>query len=78
MTNPLDIQIAGNHYKDKAIQPVEYITLNNLTFLEGCIIKRITRWRDKAGIQDLEKAKHEIDLIIEFERRKEVEETKPK
>jgi hypothetical protein len=68
--SPLNIQIGGDHYKDKAVQPVEYIEANNLTFLEGCVVKRITRWRSKNGIEDLIKAKHEIDLMIEFERRK--------
>lgn len=70
--NPLDIQVAGNHYKGKRIQPVEYIAANNLNFLEGCIVKRITRWRDKEGksrFEDLEKIKHEIDLLIEMENR---------
>lgn len=72
MTNPLDIQISGDHYKGKRIQPVEYIAANNLNFLEGCIVKRITRWRDKPAenrFQDLEKIKHEIDLLIEMEKR---------
>jgi hypothetical protein len=68
----LDIQVAGSHYKGKAIQPVEYISANNLNFLEGCIVKRITRWRDKPAaerFQDLEKIKHEVDLLIEMEGR---------
>lgn len=65
----LDVQVAGGHYKTKRIQPVEYIAANNLNFLEGCIVKRITRWRDKDGFQDLEKIKHEIDLLIEMEKR---------
>lgn len=74
-TNPvsaLDVQVAGNHYKGKRIQPVEYIAANNLNFLEGCIVKRITRWRDKPAehrFQDLEKIKHEVDLLIEMEQR---------
>lgn len=70
--NPLDVQVAGGHYKDKAIQPVEYISANKLNFLEGCIVKRITRWRDKPAehrFQDLEKIKHEVDLLIEMEKR---------
>ena len=70
--NPLDIQVAGGHYKGKRIQPVEYISANNLNFLEGCVVKRITRWRDKPSaerFQDLEKIKHEVDLLIEMERR---------
>lgn len=66
----LDIQISGTHYKNRAIQPVEYINANGLGFLEGCIIKRITRWRDKDGFADLEKIKHEVDLLIELETRK--------
>ncbi|CAB4195538.1 SaV-like [uncultured Caudovirales phage] len=68
----LDIQVAGGHYKGKRIQPVEYIHANNLNFLEGCIVKRITRWRDKPAdqrFQDLEKIKHEIDLLIEMEQK---------
>ena len=66
----LDVQVAGNHYKGKRIQPVEYIEANELTFLEGCIVKRITRWRDKpAGkkFEDLEKIKHEVELLMEME-----------
>lgn len=66
----LHTQVAGDHYKGKRIQPVEYIHANGLTFLEGCVVKRITRWRDKpAGkrFEDLQKIKHEIDLLIEME-----------
>jgi hypothetical protein len=66
----LGVQVGGGHYKGKAIQPVEYISANRLNFLEGCIIKRITRWRDKPAderFQDLEKIKHEVDLLIEME-----------
>lgn len=73
--NALNRQVAGSHYKSKAIQPVEYIHANNLGFLEGCIVKRITRWREKDGFQDLEKIKHEVDLLIELETRKQKEAT---
>lgn len=66
----LDVQVAGGHYKDMKIQPVEFIHANGLGFLEGCVIKRICRWRSKDGIQDLEKIKHEVDLLIELEVRK--------
>jgi hypothetical protein len=69
INSPMDVQIAGDHYKGKRIQPVEYIHANNLNFLEGCIVKRITRWRDKDGFQDLEKIKHEVDLLIEMEKK---------
>ena len=61
------VQEGGNHYSKKVIQPIQYIHANNLNFLEGCVVKRITRWRDKDGIKDLLKIKHEIDLLIELE-----------
>lgn len=62
----LDTQIGGEHYKKHVIQPVEFITKNKLGFLEGCVIKRICRYEDKNGREDLEKIKHEIDLLIEL------------
>ena len=65
----LSIQIGGGHYKKLAIQPVEYIHANQIPFIEGNVIKYVTRWRDKGGIADLEKAKHFIDLLLELEMR---------
>lgn len=70
LPNALHIQIGGDHYVKMKIQPVEYIEANNIPFIEGCVIKYLTRWRDKGGIKDLEKAKHYIDLLIEFEYRR--------
>jgi UDP-3-O-acyl-N-acetylglucosamine deacetylase len=64
---PLDIQVGGDHYKKMTIQPVEYMHGNNIPFMEGCVIKYMTRWRDKGGLKDLEKARHFIDLLIELE-----------
>lgn len=61
----LDIQIGGGHYKQLKIQPVEYILANNIGYVEGNVIKYVTRWKDKNGIADLEKAKHYLDLLIE-------------
>lgn len=66
----LSKQVAGNHYKDLPIQPVEYIHANALGYFEGNVIKYISRWRKKNGIADLEKAKHYIELLIELENRK--------
>ena len=63
----LDVQVAGNHYKELAIQPVEYIHANNIGYFEGNVIKYVSRWRNKNGVKDLEKAKHYIDLLIELE-----------
>lgn len=62
----LNTQIGGEHYKRYVIQPVEFITKNKLGFLEGCVIKRICRYENKNGLEDLKKAKHEIDLLIEL------------
>ena len=66
----LNKQVAGNHYKDLPIQPVEYIYANALGYFEGNVVKYISRWRNKNGIADLEKAKHYIELLIELESRK--------
>lgn len=64
----LSVQVGGIHYKKMGIQPVQYIHANKLSFFEGCIVKYISRWRDKGGKADLEKIKHFVDLIIELEK----------
>ena len=68
--NELKKQVAGDHYVKLAIQPVQYITENNLTYLQGNVIKYVTRYKDKNGLQDLQKAKHYIDMLIELEDKK--------
>jgi hypothetical protein len=68
--SPLSTQIGGDHYTKLAIQPMRYSMENGLDPLQHTIIKYVTRFRDKAGIEDLEKAKHCIDMLIEFERDK--------
>lgn len=65
----LDIQVGGSHYKDMAIQPVEFIMQNGIGFMEGNAIKYLSRWRSKGGIEDLKKARHYLDMLIEFEER---------
>lgn len=70
--NALETQVGGDHYKDKGIQPIIYIYANNLGFCEGNVVKYITRWREKGGIADLEKAKHYIELLIEMEIKNEI------
>jgi hypothetical protein len=65
----LDIQVGGDHYKKLAIQPMEYSMANKLDACQHTIIKYVTRFRDKGGIADLDKAKHVIDMLIEFEGR---------
>ena len=56
-----------SYYRDGGIQPIKYIQENKLNFCEGNVVKYITRWRTKGGISDLRKAKHYIDLLIEYE-----------
>lgn len=64
-----DKQVGGNHYKDFQIQPYEFFVKNNLPFHKADIIKRIVRYDlpGGKGLEDLEKIKHEVDLIIEFQ-----------
>lgn len=59
-------QVGGDHYQKHAIQPWEYAEINKLSFLEGNVVKYITRYKDKGGKEDLEKAKHCIDLLLEM------------
>jgi len=63
----LDTQIGGTHYKNFVIEPIEFIHKNKIGFCEGNAIKYLVRWREKGGKQDLLKAKHYIDLLLEME-----------
>jgi predicted RNase H-like nuclease len=65
MDNPLDKQIGGDHYKNFAIQPIEFIIKNKLNFSEGCIVKYICRYKQKgSAIDDLLKVIHYAELLI--------------
>ena len=64
--SPLDVQVGGDHYKNFAIQPAVFIERNNISFLDGCVIKRMCRHESKNGAEDLRKAIHEIELILEL------------
>lgn len=68
--NANDNQVGGTHYKSQPIQAWDYIITNNLGFLEGNIIKYISRWKNKDGIKDLLKARHYLDKLIEIENAK--------
>jgi hypothetical protein len=57
-------QVGGNHYASMAIQPVEFIVANNLTFLEGNVVKYISRHHAKNGADDVRKAIHYCELIL--------------
>lgn len=67
-SNALNTQVGGNHYTKLKIQPMEYSMANNLDACQHTIIKYVTRFRDKNGIEDLEKAKHVINMLITFEK----------
>lgn len=66
----LDTQVGGSHYKGMAIQPMEYSMANGLDACQHTIIKYVTRFRSKGGLQDLMKARHTLDMLVEFEQRK--------
>jgi len=74
VVSALDKQVGGNHYKQFPIQPVEFINTNNLSYMQGNVIKYVVRYPFKNGIADLEKAKHYIEMLIEFERNKQLNE----
>ena len=61
----LEKQIAGTHYKGMKIQPAQFINENNLLFAEGNAIKYICRHKLKGKKQDIEKAIHYLEMIIE-------------
>jgi len=60
-------QVGGSHYKTMKIQPLEYALQNDLGICEHAVIKYVSRYKVKGGIQDLEKARHYIDILIERE-----------
>ena len=60
-----DHQVGGTHYAKHSIQPWDYIISNNLGYLEGNIVKYISRWRDKGGVDDLRKVLHYTEKLIE-------------
>ena len=59
-------QIGGNHYKSFSIAPIEFISRNNLSFIQGCIIKYICRFDKKNGVEDLDKIIHYCELQKEL------------
>ena len=64
---PLSQQIGGEHYRQGDVQPIEYIHANDMDFFSGNVVKYITRWKYKNGLEDLKKARHYIDMLIEME-----------
>ena len=60
-----EMQIAGDHYKNKAVQPWDYIIANDLGYLEGNVVKYVSRGKNKNGIEDLKKAQHYLAKLLE-------------
>ena len=65
--NPLNVQTGGDHYKDMKIQPIVYSMENNLNACQHSVVKYISRYKSKNGLEDLKKAKHFIDLLMKIE-----------
>ena len=61
---PFKEQIGGSHYLDLPIQPTEFIIKNRLGFCEGNVVKYVSRWGVKGGIEDLKKARQYLDMLI--------------
>lgn len=66
-----DKQVGGRHYLGMAIQPIEFITKNGLSYIEGNIVKYVSRYKNKGGLQDLLKAHHYLEMLIAQEKEKE-------
>lgn len=75
--DPLAVQVGGDHYKKRGIQPIQFIQANDLGFEEGSIVKYVTRWRDKDGIKDLNKIIHYAQFLIAKAQREGHPETGP-
>lgn len=67
MMSSLYVQVGGEHYKKYKIQPVEYAMANGLNYCQANAVKYVTRYKDKGGIEDLKKAIHNIEILIELE-----------
>jgi hypothetical protein len=65
--DPDNVQVGGNHYKEMVFQPTEYIIKNGLNFVEGNVVKYVTRHRQKGGAEDLQKAIHYLQLLLKHE-----------
>ena len=59
---PQDRQVGGSHYKNFHIQPYEFISKNNLSFFQGCVVKYVCRYMHKNGVEDLDKINHYCQL----------------
>lgn len=60
------VQIGGDHYKAQAIEPWDYAAANHLDGFQLAIVKYVTRWQIKDGVEALRKARHFLDKYIEL------------
>lgn len=71
----LNTQVGGDHYAKCAIQPIDYIMANGPDYLQGNVIKYVTRYKNENGVEDLEKAAHYLRIMIEREKAKDASNT---
>jgi hypothetical protein len=62
--DPFKHQVGGSHYSRMKIQPTEYIIANEMGFCEGNVVKYVSRYKFKNGVEDLKKARHYLDMLI--------------
>ena len=62
--DPLSRQVGGTHYKDMAIQPLEFIMANNIGHIEACVIRYVCRHKEKGGAEDIRKAIHYLEILL--------------
>nr|DAO76285.1 MAG TPA: nucelotide kinase [Caudoviricetes sp.] len=67
--SPKSTQVGGDHYSKMKIQPIDFITANGIGYIEGIIIKYVCRYKSKNGVEDLKKAQHYLQMLIEREER---------
>lgn len=67
MSDPLSTQVGGGHYKEMPIQPAEFCQRNKLGFCESSVVKYVSRHSEKGGRQDIEKAIHFLEILLELE-----------
>jgi hypothetical protein len=65
--SPWDVQVGGSHYQKYKIQPMEFFMANKIPYAQAAIIKYVIRYQDKNGVEDLKKARHIIDMLIDEE-----------
>lgn len=68
-----DYQIDGSHYKNLKYETWDVITAWELGYLDGSAVKYISRWKNKGGVNDIKKAIHFLQKLVEVEENKQAE-----